>query len=82
VFCYKEAIVTIVKKVNVTSKFFAFHFQSVVYVAGVCVQVAGDYDVIVNCPGAWAGELVNDKEIAPLKGQLIKVITLTISFHF
>lgn len=36
-------------------------------------EVAGDYDVIVNCSGVGARHLVNDNEVEPLKGQLIKV---------
>jgi len=36
------------------------------------LQVASDYDVIVNCSGVGARHLVNDREVEPLKGQLIK----------
>jgi len=34
--------------------------------------VAGDYDVIVNCSGIGARHLVNDHELQPVKGQIIR----------
>jgi glycine/D-amino acid oxidase-like deaminating enzyme len=48
---------------------------------GKCMQrkvekltdLVGKYDVIVNCPGAWARHVNNDLQVEPLKGQLIKV---------
>lgn len=48
---------------------------------GTCIQkkvnkltdVTGDYDVIVNCPGVGARHLLDDRQVEPLKGQLIKV---------
>lgn len=36
-------------------------------------EVADGYDVIVNCPGVYAKYLVNDQEVDPLKGQIIRV---------
>ena len=30
-------------------------------------------DIIINCTGAWASELTNDKAIAPLRGQVMRV---------
>lgn len=36
-------------------------------------DLAGKYDVVVNCPGVWARHLNYDLQVQPLKGQLIKV---------
>ena len=33
-------------------------------------EVADNSDVVVNCTGAWAGELAKDKAVAPLRGQV------------
>ena len=37
------------------------------------MQLAGAYDVIVNCTGMQSRELCNDLEVVPVKGQVIKV---------
>ena len=37
------------------------------------VQLAGAYDVIVNCTGMGSRDLCNDLDVVPIKGQVIKV---------
>ena len=37
------------------------------------LQLVAEYDVVVNCSGLGAYDLVNDKQVKPIKGQLVKV---------
>ena len=37
------------------------------------IQLKTDFDVVVNCSGVNAYHLVNDKEVTPIRGQLVKV---------
>ena len=37
------------------------------------MQLAGAYDVIVNCTGMGSRDLCNDLDVVPIKGQVIKV---------
>ena len=36
-------------------------------------QLAGHYDLVVNCSGVWARHLVDDEEVYPIRGQVISV---------
>ncbi|CAN8001313.1 unnamed protein product [Ixodes hexagonus] len=36
-------------------------------------ELAGDYDVVVNCPGLGASSLVPDPDVTPIQGQTIRV---------
>lgn len=33
----------------------------------------GEYDVVINCTGLGAKELVNDNEVKPVRGQIIRI---------
>ena len=35
--------------------------------------IAGDYSIIANCAGAWAGKLANDPDCYPLRGQIVRI---------
>lgn len=37
------------------------------------LQLAGQYDVVVNCTGLGSMELINDKKLVPNRGHVIKV---------
>jgi len=37
------------------------------------LQLAGQYDVVVNCTGLGSIDLVNDKKLVPNRGHVIKV---------
>ena len=45
------------------------------YFVACLFQLAQDFDIVVNCSGVNAYHLVNDKEVIPIRGQLIKVST-------
>lgn len=36
-------------------------------------EVGGDADVVINCSGLGAGELVNDPSVYPVRGQVVRV---------
>ncbi|GMS84736.1 hypothetical protein PENTCL1PPCAC_6911 [Pristionchus entomophagus] len=36
-------------------------------------ELAGEFDVIINCCGIGARELVGDEEVSPIRGQIIRV---------
>ena len=42
-------------------------------------QIASNYDVIVNCTGLGSGELLDDKNVFPIRGQIMRVCY---SFNF
>lgn len=45
------------------------------------VEISDDFDVIVNCVGMRASDLVNDSEMNPVRGQIMRVIAPWIK-HF
>ena len=38
-------------------------------------KLAADYDadLVINCTGVWASEITEDSQIAPLRGQVMRV---------
>jgi len=43
------------------------------------LQLCQQFDLVVNCSGLGAGELVDDHDVLPVKGQVIKVCTVCLS---
>ena len=41
----------------------------------------GDYDLVVNCSGVWARQLVNDEDVYPIRGQVVVIEKLDTSDH-
>jgi hypothetical protein len=39
-------------------------------------EIASDFDVIINCSGIGAKELVNDTSVHPIRGHIFRVIIL------
>ena len=39
-------------------------------------QLVGKYDVVVNCTGLESRNLLGDKTIYPIRGQLVRVIKI------
>jgi D-amino-acid oxidase len=36
-------------------------------------ELTDKFDLIINCTGVWASELTKDTQIAPLRGQVMRV---------
>ncbi len=43
-------------------------------------QLFPTFDLVINCSGVWAFHFVKDKEVFPIRGQIVKV-SLTDKFH-
>jgi len=40
---------------------------------GLCRQLVGQYDIVVNCSGFGSRELINDTQLVPNRGHLVSV---------
>ncbi|XP_071506253.1 D-aspartate oxidase-like [Diadema antillarum] len=47
---------------------------------GSLAELAGEYDVVVNCSGIGAKMLANDKHVRPVRGQILRVRAPTQTF--
>ncbi|XP_013407821.1 D-aspartate oxidase [Lingula anatina] len=45
-------------------------------------ELAGEYDIVVNCTGLGARELVNDRQVQPIRGQVMRVKAPWIKYFF
>lgn len=36
-------------------------------------ELKGNYDVVINCSGVWARQLVNDESVYPIRGQVVVI---------
>lgn len=47
-----------------------------IIIIAVLLQLAKDFDIVVNCSGLGAKELMSDEKCFPIRGQLLRVIYL------